>query len=105
MTHIQRVTASWAAWVDQADPDVLEQITNVQLKNQPAGGGYDVHISAWDADQDVVDRFATALGCPTDKGWEPKSGINARQWSLAADRDGLDWHLTATTPRAKDGDE
>lgn len=100
MSRLEHVTASWSAWVAQADPDVLATITHVQLRSQlKLGGGYDVHISAWEADQSVVDALAAALGGPSDDGWEPKSGNSDRQWSLYFNRDGLNWALTATTPK------
>lgn len=95
---IQLVTASWSNWVAQTDPSVLATVTHVQLRNDKAHGGYDVHISAWNADQTVVDRLAAALGGPSNDGWEPNSSVTAHQWSLAFERDGLSWHLTATTP-------
>lgn len=98
--RLQRATAAWSEWVAQADPAVLATITNVQLNNY--GGGYVVHIACWDADQKVVDRIASALGCSSNEGWEPESDRSDRQWSLNLERDGLDWHVTAITPQKED---
>lgn len=94
MTGIRELAEAWAVWVRETPDDVLAPITHVQLNQYE--GGYDVHISAWDVDQAVVDGLASALGCPTNDGWVPSSGKSKRQWSLAVDRRGVDWHVTAT---------
>lgn len=94
MNRLQEITASWVVWTRLVPPDVMGSITHVQLNQHE--GGYDVHITAWDADQTIVDKLARALGFPTDEGWEPKSGNTKRQWSLDGQRDGLWWHVTVT---------
>ncbi|MCA1841652.1 MAG: hypothetical protein LC792_00415 [Actinobacteria bacterium] len=94
MLHIEKVTAAWSEWMARTPPEVLASVTHVQLNNE-GHGGYDVHLSAYDADQDVADRLAAALGCPSNLGWEPpQPSRSARQWSLNMVRDGLDWHAT-----------
>lgn len=98
MNKLQKVTAAWSRWVAQTDQAVLDTITFVQLRNRDNGGGYDIHISAWEADQAVADALAAALGCYAGEGWEPTSGNCKRQWFIQVDRDGLNWALTATTP-------
>lgn len=98
MNHIENATAAWSDWVRRTAPDVLDAITNVQL-NDEGHGGYDIHLSAWNADQLVVDSLASALGCPTNEGWKPKgNGVTERMWSLDVKRAGLSWHVTAIQP-------
>lgn len=94
MTGIRQLTEAWTEWVRLAPDAALDAITHVQLNQKE--GGYDVHIMAWHADQRTVNRLAKALGCPTDKGWEPDNPHTKRQWAIDTVRDGIQWHLTAT---------
>lgn len=99
---LPKVTEALAAWLARTAPDVVASITHVQLRGETRRGGYDIHISAWNADQLIVDSLASALGCPTNEGWYPgDDSPTAWQWTLDVERGGLHWHVTATRDKTE----